>query len=149
MLVAVILSLLFMVFGQKLDDLILLHVPQFAEFQALGGKVRFIFSWAILTLLFAAVYSFVPNKKLKYREQLNGAAFSAAVWNVFSWGFSIYVNIGNAFSLYGSIAIIVISMLWLYFGMYIILIGAYLNQYFHPINVVLWNRKNSKNKSAK
>ena len=34
---------------------------------------------------------------------------------------------GNSYSIYGSLAAIVISLLWMYWCMYIILLGAYLN----------------------
>ena len=138
---ALLVSLIIMVFGRKVVTLLLIHVPQLELVKSFGGKIRFLFSWVVLTLLFAAIYAFLPDQKLKYREQLNGAGFAAAAWNIFSWGFAIYVNIGNSFTIYGSLAIIVIAMLWMYFCMYIILIGAYLNKYFRPINVVLWNRK--------
>jgi membrane protein len=78
---------------------------------------------------------------MKFEEQLPGAFFAATVWSMFSWGFSLYVTYSNSYSIYGSLSIIVIIMLWLYFCMYIMLIGAYLNRYFRPVNRVLVNMK--------
>ncbi len=66
-----------------------------------------------------------------------GAVFAAVVWSVFSWGFSIYVTYGNSYGIYGSLSIIIIVLLWMYFCMYIIMIGAYMNRYFSPVNKVL------------
>lgn len=131
MLVVVILSLFFMVFGNQLVTLALHRIPRLEALVSFIMNFRFIFVWAILTLLFAAIYAYVPDRKLKFREQLFGAVFSAVVWSVFSWGFSIYVTYGNTYGIYGSLSIIIIVLLWLYFCMYITMIGAYLNRFFY------------------
>ncbi len=141
LLVAVIISLFIMVFGNKLVDIALYRVPQLHVVWEFLMNFRFLAAWVVLTLLFAAIYTYVPDKKLHFREQLNGAGFAAVVWSVFSWGFSMYVTYFNSYTIYGSLSIIIIVMVWMYFCMYIILIGAYLNRYFRPINVVLLNRR--------
>ena len=78
------------------------------------------------------IYAYIPNKKLRFTWQIPGAVFSAVVWNVFSWAFSIYVTRVNDFNTYGNLATIVIIMLWMYMCMYIIMIGAFINRYFGP-----------------
>lgn len=147
MLVIVILSLFIMVFGDQLVTLALHRVPQLQMVVSFIMNFRFLVVWAVLTLLFAAVYTYVPDKKLRFKEQIPGAVFSAVVWSVFSWGFSIYVTYGNTYGIYGSLSIIIIVLLWMYFCMYIIMIGAYLNRYFEPVNRVLANGKHHSEKS--
>ena len=71
----------------------------------------------------------IPNEKLKVREQLTGAMFSAIVWSIFSWGFSLYVERDGVGSVYGSLSIIILIMIWMYFCMYIIFVGAYINRF--------------------
>lgn len=137
MLVGVMLSLLIMVFGNQLVEFALHNIPQLKVLAGFLMNFRFLFVWLVLTVLFCAVYAYVPNKKLRYREQLPGAAFSAVIWSIFSWGFSLYVSQSNSYSIYGSLSIIIIVMVWMYFCMYIIMIGAYLNRYFRPVNRVL------------
>lgn len=137
MLVVVILSLFLMVFGDQLVTLALHRIPQLEAVVSLAMNFRFILVWAVLTLLFAAVYTYVPDVKMKFKEQIPGAIFAAVVWSVFSWGFSIYVTYGNSYGIYGSLSIIIIVLLWMYFCMYIIMIGAYMNRYFSPVNKVL------------
>ena len=114
--------------------------PQLQVLISFLMNFRFIFVWIVLTIFFAMIYAYIPNVKLKFKEQLPGAMFSAIVWSVFSWGFSIYVSWEMAGSMYGSLSIIIIVMLWMYFCMYIIMVGAYLNRYFSPVNKVLVNR---------
>lgn len=137
MLVIIILFLVVMVFGNQLVNLILYQLPQLNLLTSFYVRFRFLFVWAILTMMFAAIYAYVPNKRLRFKEQIPGACFSAIVWSVFSWGFSLYVNRSGAFSIYGSLSIIVVVMFWMYLGMYIVLVGAWINRYFAPINKVL------------
>lgn len=141
MLVVVILSLFLMVFGDQLVTLTLHRIPQLQRIVSFAMNFRFIFVWAVLSVLFAAVYAYVPDRKLNFREQIPGAVFSAVVWSVFSWAFSYYLTYGNSYGIYGSLSIIIILLLWMYFCMYIIMIGAYLNRYFEPVNRVLLNTK--------
>ncbi|MCM1056471.1 MAG: YihY/virulence factor BrkB family protein [Firmicutes bacterium] len=141
MLVVMILSLVLNVFGNQLVNLALHRIPQLQRLVTFVMHFRFLVVWAVLTLLFAAIYAYVPDDKLKFREQVPGATFSAVVWSIFSWGFSIYVDYSNSYGIYGSLAIIIIILLWLYFCMYIIMIGAYLNRYFRPVNRVLVGSK--------
>ena len=47
---------------------------------------------------------------------------------ILSWIFSVYLDIFKGFStMYGSLTTIVLIMLWLYFSMYIILLGGEVN----------------------
>lgn len=141
MLIATVISLVIMVLGSKLVDVVLAKIPQLEVLFSLIVNLRFIFSWVVLTLLFAVIYTYVPSKKLRFREQIPGASFTAVVWSVFSWGFSIYLNFSGSFSIYGSLSLIIIAMIWMYFCMYIILVGAYLNNFFNPVNKVLVDRR--------
>ena len=141
MLIVVVLSLFLMVFGDQLVNLTLHRFPQLKQLVSFIMNFRFIFVWAVLSVLFAAVYAYVPDKKLAFREQIPGAVFSAVVWSVFSWAFSYYVTYGNTYGIYGSLSIIIIVLLWMYFCMYIIMIGAYLNRYFEPVNRAILNTK--------
>ena len=124
MLIVVILSLFLMVFGDQLVTLTLHRIPQLQRVVSFAMNFRFLLVWAVLSVLFAAVYAYVPDKKLAFREQVPGAVFSSVVWSVFSWAFSYYVTYGNTYGIYGSLSIIIIVLLWMYFCMYIILIGA-------------------------
>ena len=92
-------------------------------------KLRYLFVAAFMTLVLTAVYHFTPNMKLKIKELIPGAAAAAVVWLLFSWLFSLYLRFGGNYSIYGSLATIVISLLWMYWCMYIILLGAYFNVY--------------------
>lgn len=133
MLVFVLLSLIVMVFGNALVAGVMRAVPQTQSVFDFLLHFRLLFSMAVMIFGFAMIYAYIPNKKLKLRYQLPGAVFSAILWNVFSWTFSLYVGRINDFSMYGNLATIVIVMLWMYMCIYIVMIGAYLNRYFEPV----------------
>lgn len=148
MLIVMILSLFLNVFGNQLVKLILHRLPVLREFVSFLMHFRFLVVWLVLTVLFAAIYAYMPDEKLLFKEQIPGAMFAAVVWNVFSWGFSLYVNYSNTYGIYGSLTIIVIVLIWMYFCMYIIMIGAYLNHYLRPENEALEDKeKRSKNET--
>lgn len=130
LLAVTVLSLLLMVFGNQLMHLVLLRIPQLRVLISFLMNFRFIAVWLVLTVFFCAIYAYVPNKKLHFRDQLPGASFAAVVWSIFSWGFSLYIDKSPSYSIYGSLSIIIIAMVWMYFCMYIILMGAYINHFF-------------------
>ncbi len=109
-------------------------------------RYRFIFGWAMLTLMFTLIYKFIPNMKLRARYQIPGAAFAAVGWQLLALGFSIYVDYFGGMSVYGSLSTIVIGMMWLYMSMYILLIGANLNRYFKPLIRVFYRVPEDKDK---
>ena len=137
LLAALYISLLLMVFGKAIAGYLSGVWAWFEEFQGIIVRPRHLYIFIILTFFFAVLYSFLPNKKQKFREQLPGAAFSSLCWIGFSAIFSYYVNRYNAYSMYGNFAIVIIAMLWIYFCLLFFLYGAYLNRYFKPINIVL------------
>ncbi len=141
MLIVLILSLFVMVFGNELVMLVLHRLPRLRLLVSFIMKFRFLFGWCLLALVFAVIYTFVPDKKLQFREQIPGAVLSSMIWIGFSWGFSLYVGRSGSYSIYGSLSVIVIVMLWLYFCMYIMMLGAYVNRYFQPVNKALVKRR--------
>ena len=88
-----------------------------------------LFSFLVLALVIASIYTVVPDKKISFSTQLPGAVIASLAWHVYSYAFSAYLEYGLGFGTYGSISVIVIFMMWLYFDIYIILLGAILNEW--------------------
>lgn len=132
MLILLLVSLLFMVFGNTLVRVLNQYIPVLDELISFLLLFKPLFSWGILTLAFMLIYTYVPNKKMKMKDQFPGALFSAIAWNLFSWGFSIYIETFNGLSIYGSLSAIVVIMLWIYFCMYLLLVGAHINRFVIP-----------------
>ncbi len=132
LLAAVLLSLLIMVFGNSIIGLIEDIIPQTSYLFDLLLHFRSLFVWAVLTVVIALMYAYVPGTRQGFKMQLQGAVFAAVAWSVMTWAFSIYIDVFNGFTTYGNLTTIIILMLWLYAAMYIIMAGAYMNRYFKP-----------------
>ena len=65
--------------------------------------------------------------KLKYFSQLPGACLASAGWIGSSMIFTAIVNAGYAITVYGTMSLLVVAMLWVYCIMYMFLLGAYFN----------------------
>lgn len=144
MLAAMILSLVFLVFGNTLAGFLLRQLPRLEVLVHLFLQFRFLPVWLFLTLVFAVIYTYVPKIRTRFQYQIPGALFSAVAWSVFSWGFSIYVDWFHGLSMYGNLTTVIIIMLWFYFCMYLLLVGANINRYFHPAIRFLWKRRREK-----
>ena len=141
LLVAIVLTLSIMVFGKILVTTIVDAFPKLIYLLEFFMNIRFIFSLCILIMFFVILYSWLPSKKVRYKTQIPGAFFTSITWLVFSWGFSFYVNKYTVLSIYGSLSTLVMMMIWMYFCMYIILLGALLNRFFLPANKYLWRKR--------
>lgn len=123
-------SLVLMVFGNIILNKILEEVPKLSDAMIVISFLRFLCTWLLLILLFMLMYSLLPNKHQKFKTQITGAVFSATGWLIFSFGFSLYIDFFGGFTMYGSLTTIVVVMLWLYFCMYIVLLGAEINSFY-------------------
>ncbi len=131
MIFAVLLSLLIMVFGNSLIRLIEGFVPQTSYLFDILIHFRTPLVWAVLTVIIALMYAYVPGTRQGFKIQLPGAVFAAVAWSIMTWAFSLYVDEFNGLTMYGNLTTIIILMLWLYAAMYIIL-AAFINRYFKP-----------------
>lgn len=127
-LAAIVLSLIILVFGNSLSIFINSYFPVVKHIMDYLIATRTIFAIIILTMINMTIYRFLPNKKVLFRRQLPGAIFTAIGWVFASFLFSAYLDIFKGFSdMYGSLTTIVLIMLWLYFCMYVMLLGGEIN----------------------
>ena len=131
--ISLLVSLTFSVFGKSVLYTIRSVYPDIGNVVIMFMRFRFLFIWALLTIVFSVTYTYVPNKKMKMRYQIPGAVFAAVGWSVFSFFFSIYIEKFQGMRAYGSLSTIIIMMFWLYCCLYILLIGANFNRYFRPL----------------
>ena len=100
-------------------------------------EFRTLIFFVLFILAFAALFTFLPQKKNKYRGQLWGAAITAVGWLLASYWISIYITYFPGVSyIYGSLTAVMLLMLWLFFCIYILLIGAEINK--HIENGYFW-----------
>lgn len=134
-LVAIVAAMVLLVFGNGLQSVLANRLSVVAHVSDVIFRFRGILMIGITSVLFAILYKTLPNNKemqespLTLRNQFPGAVLCAIIWYLFSTGISIYIDYFNGFSMYGSLTTIVLLMLWLYFGMYIMMVCAEINQF--------------------
>ncbi len=139
-LAAILVTLCLGVFGKQILTYVLQKSPLLVVGITLLNNLRFLFVLLFLSLIFTLMYTYIPNKGVKFLYQIPGAVFASCAWNICSFGFSVYVDFFNPFSAYGSLGMVIIFLLWMYFYCYIMLVGAHINQYFQPVNEYLENK---------
>lgn len=130
-LVSIILTLILQVFGNSLQRRLSMYLPFMDKLVTMIISMRVVITVSTLCLVFLMIYKFLPNRKATFRSQLPGAILTAICWSVFSFGFSLYIDFYSGTSnMYGSMTTIVLILLWMYFCMMFIMIGAQVNHHF-------------------
>lgn len=126
-LVAIVITLVVLVFGNTLHRVAVNYIPILQAvtgvFERFGGVVMLV----LLTVFFIVIFTVLPNKKIHWKAQVPGAMLCSISWNVFSFFLSVYVDYFHGFSVYGSLTTIVLIMLWIYFCVYILMLGVEIN----------------------
>lgn len=128
--VALIFTLLVLVFGNRIRNLALQYLPILRNLSIALSSFEGILIFLVLTVLFDIVFAVLPNKKMSLKSQIPGAVLCALAWYAISFLLSVYIDYFNGFSMYGSLTTIALIMLWLYFCIYSMLVCAEINVMF-------------------
>lgn len=85
---------------------------------------NFVGSLAVATLLFAAIYSILPSRRIPWRDVWFGAFVTALLFGVGKYLIGLYLGNGAIASTYGAAGAIVIVLAWVYYSAQIFLFGA-------------------------
>lgn len=150
LLILIVFTLIVVVFGNPIINKLLSKLPSVRYTAVILMPFRYLVVIVALAVVFACMYALIPNRKNKIWDKVPGAVFASLGWTVFSWGFAVYVDRYGVFNMYGSLTTIVIIMLWLYFCMYILLLGDEVNSFLQPfLALVGVNRQVRKEESEK
>ena len=91
-----------------------------------------IFQWPVVVglmlLAVAIIYYVCPDIEQHWRWVTPGSVFAVIMWLLMSLGFKFYVdNFGDYNKVYGSLAGVIVLMLWLYWSGMVLLLGAEIN----------------------
>ena len=102
--------------------------------QALPGgltiavSVYLLFDFAVVTVLFAMIFKFLPDAEIQWRDVWIGAAMTAIFFGVGKWALGLYLGSGAAASAYGAASSLITLLLWIYYSSQILLFGAEFTQ---------------------
>src|SRR5438045_548665 len=90
--------------------------------------VYWIFDLAVVILLFAIIFKFLPDAKIQWRDVWIGAAMTAIFFAIGKWALGLYLGSGSAASAYGAASSLITLLLWVYYASQILLFGAEFTQ---------------------
>lgn len=126
--VVCVVSLVLLVFGTSIQNMFVRLFPLLSTITRHVISFRSLLAMVLFFVSFVGLYTIVPKKKQRPRDQIPGAVFSTICWLLFSYVFSLYfTNFSNFSYMYGSLTAMVLLMLWLYFCICILFIGAEIN----------------------
>jgi len=84
----------------------------------------FALPWIISTLMIAALYLIIPTRRFRIRYVLPAAALTAVLFEIAKQGYAFYASYAIGQSVYGSLAVLPIFLVWLQVVWWIVLFGA-------------------------
>jgi len=108
-------------------------------------KIFLTYRWPFIIAFFFAVISFFYyvsfERHDKWREVIPGTLFAMAGWVALSAGFSSFVNnFGRYTIIYGSLATMIVLMVWLYMSSIALMLGGEINSIYHSYKVCESNK---------
>lgn len=117
--------------GSRLILLILERSPDFALVELILNLICNLATPALLLFVFWLSYVILPSRKTKFRYEFPGALLTAVAWRFAAelYGLFLGKSIARYSYVYGSLAGVVMILIWLYTCVYIWFIGAELNEF--------------------
>lgn len=78
----------------------------------------------VITLLFAMMFKFLPDAKLKWRDTWFGAILTSILFVVGKYLISFYIGNSNVAGLYDAAGSIMVIMVWVFYASLIVMYGA-------------------------
>jgi membrane protein len=94
----------------------------------LAMALYLIFDLAVIILLFAIMFKYLPNAKIHWRDVWIGAVMTAFLFVGGKWALGLYLGSGTAGSAYGAASSLITLLLWIYYSSQILLFGAEFTQ---------------------
>jgi len=92
------------------------------------GIIGFVFSFGMVTLLFAFIFKLLPDAKIEWRNVWVGAVLTALLFELGKFGLSFYLGRESTASSFGAAGSVVLLLLWVYYASAILLLGAEFTQ---------------------
>jgi len=90
--------------------------------------IGMVISFAIITLLFAAIFKFVPDVRIAWRDVWIGAIVTAALFSLGKYALGLYLGRSGVSSAYGAAGSLVVLVIWVYYSAQILFFDAELTQ---------------------
>jgi hypothetical protein len=90
--------------------------------------IGIVISFAVITFLFAAIFKFVPDVRIAWKDVWIGAIITAALFTLGKYALGLYLGRSGVSSAYGAAGSLVVLVVWVYYSAQILFFGAELTQ---------------------
>jgi membrane protein len=96
--------------------------------EALIQILNSVLSLALITLLFATIFKFLPDAKIAWHDVWIGAFITAVLFTVGKFALGLYLGKSGVASSYGAAGSLIVLLLWVYYSSQILFFGAEFTQ---------------------
>ncbi len=86
--------------------------------------LNFVVSFAVVTVVFAAIYKFMPHAKIEWPNVWVGALVTALLFTIGKFLISLYIGKSGVASGFGAAGSFAVLLVWVYYSAQIFLLGA-------------------------
>ncbi len=94
------------------------------DFPLLMQLLNTVVSFAVITLLFAMIFKFLPDVRLAWRDVWFGAMVTSALFTGGKYVIGLYLGRASIGSAFGAAGSVVVLLVWIYYAALILLLGA-------------------------
>jgi membrane protein len=102
--------------GSLLEDALIAH------------SLDIVISFALVTLLFAMIYKFLPDVEIHWKDVWIGAALTSILFTTGKFLIGFYLGSSGVTSVYGAAGSLITVLLWVYYSALIFFLGAEFTQ---------------------
>jgi membrane protein len=96
--------------------------------ETLAQILNFVLSLALITLLFAMIFKFLPDAKIAWHDVWIGAFITALLFTIGKFALGLYLGKSGVGSSYGAAGSLIVLLLWVYYSSQILFFGAEFTQ---------------------
>ncbi len=86
--------------------------------------LNFVVSLVVITVLFAAMFKFLPDIQVEWRDVWLGAALTSLLFSIGKFAIGLYLGKTSVASAFGAAGSLVIILVWVYYSAQILFLGA-------------------------
>lgn len=120
LMVSLVLSSVIGVVTNFLDDYITLSVANINLIDWINTGITFI----VISTLFGCIYAVLPDAKVRFKDIVGGAVFTALMFMIGKWAISLYLSTNATASAFGAAGSIIILLSWVCYSSAILYFGA-------------------------
>ncbi|BAZ46458.1 ribonuclease BN [Chondrocystis sp. NIES-4102] len=122
------LLLVSLIFSAILSGISKLEVQVLTGFDYFWNILNSIVSFGLITFLFALIYKYLPDVKIRWKDVLVGAIITTLLFSIGKSLIGLYLGRGSFGSTYGAAGSLIVFLAWVFYSAQILLFGAELTQ---------------------